>query len=89
MSLDSKISGVLGLGFPRLSSFNSSEATCTFSTLIQIGIFSSSPLVTPFINGLAQNGNLDYPIFGLSLTRNDDGTLALGWSQIFQLLLII
>ncbi|KAI5122287.1 hypothetical protein M0805_002367 [Coniferiporia weirii] len=59
--LGSEISGVLGMGFPRLSVF--------------------SPIVTnstPYINGLAQQGLLDYPMFGLSLTRDDDGTLTLG-----------
>ncbi|KAG0705700.1 acid protease [Suillus ampliporus] len=33
---------------------------------------------TPFFSTLAQQGILDYPIFGLSLTRNATGTLALG-----------
>lgn len=61
VSLDSKISGVLGMGFPRLSTFTSSVTNST-----------------PLVIGLAQNGLLEYPMFGLSLTRDDDGTLALG-----------
>ncbi|KAJ4477163.1 acid protease, partial [Lentinula aciculospora] len=55
------ISGILGLGFPRISTIN---ATSTNST--------------PFFPGLAQQGLLQYPLFGLSLTRNNTGTLSLG-----------
>lgn len=33
---------------------------------------------TPFFSTLAQQGILDYPIFGLSLTRNATGTFTLG-----------
>ena len=33
---------------------------------------------TPFVNGLAQQGLLEYPLFGLSLSRDDGGTIALG-----------
>lgn len=33
---------------------------------------------TPFFSTLAQQGILDYPVFGLSLTRNDTGTFTLG-----------
>ncbi|KAL5486005.1 hypothetical protein ACEPAI_7049 [Sanghuangporus weigelae] len=61
VSLDSDISGVLGIGFPRLSTF--------------------SPLYvnsTPFVSGFAQEGKLNYPLFGFSLTRDDSGTIALG-----------
>ncbi|THH09160.1 hypothetical protein EW145_g2211 [Phellinidium pouzarii] len=61
VTLESEISGVLGMGFPRLSAFPS--------------LISNS---TPFINGLAQQGLLDYPMFGLSLTRQSNGTLTLG-----------
>jgi len=35
-------------------------------------------LATPFFAGLAQQGQLAYPLFGLSLTRNETGTLAIG-----------
>ncbi|KAK0469787.1 acid protease [Desarmillaria tabescens] len=55
------ISGIFGLGFPRLSSFSN---TVTNST--------------PFFIRLAQQGVLDYPVFGLSLTRNDTGSLSIG-----------
>ncbi|EJD06572.1 acid protease [Fomitiporia mediterranea MF3/22] len=61
VKLDSDISGVLGMGFPRLSSFSSTAVNAT-----------------PFVNSLAQQGALDYPLFGLSLTRDDGGTIALG-----------
>jgi len=33
---------------------------------------------TPFFPSLAEHGLLDYPLFGLSLTRNASGTLTLG-----------
>jgi hypothetical protein len=33
---------------------------------------------TPFFAGLAQQGQLAYPLFGLSLTRNETGTIAIG-----------
>ncbi|KAJ6494796.1 aspartic peptidase A1 [Mycena vitilis] len=55
------VSGILGLGFPRLS-----------------GIPSSVSNSTPFFPSLAQRGILDYPLFGLSLTRNTTGSLSLG-----------
>ncbi|KAL0954964.1 hypothetical protein HGRIS_003894 [Hohenbuehelia grisea] len=61
VTLTDQVSGILGLGFPRLSSINS---TATNST--------------PFFVGLAQQGVLDYPLFGLSLTSNSSGTLTLG-----------
>ncbi|KAF5377326.1 hypothetical protein D9757_008001 [Collybiopsis confluens] len=61
VSLADNISGILGLGFPRISSIN---GTATNST--------------PFFPGLAQRGLLQYPLFGLSLTRNDTGSLSLG-----------
>ncbi|KAF5371826.1 hypothetical protein D9615_009576 [Tricholomella constricta] len=54
-------SGIMGLGFPRLSSISN---TVTNST--------------PFFVALAQQGLLDYPVFGLSLTRNETGTLSIG-----------
>ncbi|CAL1716742.1 unnamed protein product [Somion occarium] len=57
-----QVSGILGLGFPRLSQiFNSGLGNAT-----------------PFFSTMAQRGQLDYPLFGLSLTRNSSGTLALG-----------
>ncbi|EJF64945.1 acid protease [Dichomitus squalens LYAD-421 SS1] len=55
------VSGVLGLGFPRLSDIS--------------GTISNA---TPFFASLAQNGSLDYPVFGLSLTRDTSGTLTFG-----------
>ncbi|KAI5989635.1 acid protease [Pisolithus orientalis] len=61
VTLVDKISGILGLGFPRLSE-----------------IYASTANATPFFATLASQGILQYPIFGLSLTRNATGTLALG-----------
>ncbi|KAJ6619714.1 aspartic peptidase domain-containing protein [Mycena sp. CBHHK59/15] len=55
------VSGIMGLGFPRLS-----------------GIPNSVTNSTPFFPSLAQQGILDYPLFGLSLTNNASGTLTLG-----------
>ncbi|KAF8604261.1 acid protease [Ceratobasidium sp. AG-I] len=58
---DQQASGVLGLGFPRLS---------------QIGRAVGGAV--PPIARLAQQGALSYPLFGLSLHKNDTGTLSLG-----------
>ncbi|KAJ7903534.1 aspartic peptidase A1 [Mycena olivaceomarginata] len=55
------VSGILGLGFPRLSSI---PASVTNST--------------PFFPALAQQGVLDYPLFGLSLTNDASGSLSFG-----------
>lgn len=44
----------------------------------QSEISASAVNATPFFSTLAQQGVLDYPIFGLSLTRNATGTFALG-----------
>ncbi|KAG1866830.1 acid protease [Suillus subluteus] len=44
----------------------------------QSEISASAANATPFFSTLAQQGILDYPIFGLSLTRNATGTFALG-----------
>lgn len=55
------ISGVLGLGFPRLSQ-----------------IYNTTAHGTPFFSSLARRGIVDYPIFGIYLTRNASGTLSFG-----------
>ncbi|KAJ7707745.1 aspartic peptidase domain-containing protein [Mycena rosella] len=55
------VSGILGLGFPRLSSISRSVADSM-----------------PFFPSLAQQGILDYPLFGLSLTNDESGSLTLG-----------
>ncbi|KAI0367775.1 acid protease [Pilatotrama ljubarskyi] len=56
-----QVSGVLGLGFPRLSA-----------------IANNAVNATPFFATMAQNGQLDYPLFGLSLTRDSGGSLSFG-----------
>ncbi|KAG7089609.1 hypothetical protein E1B28_011275 [Marasmius oreades] len=56
-----QVSGILGLGFSRLSTIN---RTSTQSS--------------PFLATLVEKGLLDYPLFGISLTRNSPGTLTLG-----------
>jgi len=61
VTLNDQISGVLGLGFPRLSSISASVVNAT-----------------PFFATLAQQGQLSYPLFGLSLTRNASGSLTFG-----------
>lgn len=61
VTLNSDVSGLLGLGFPRLSSMSDS-------------VTNSSPLFSQ----LAQQGKLEYPLFGLSLNRFDNGSLTLG-----------
>lgn len=74
------VSGILGLGFPRLSGIPSSVTNCA-RFLAQINYASRSNFAskaTPFFPSLAQQGILDYPLFGLSLTRNASGSLSLG-----------
>ncbi|KAF8526310.1 acid protease, partial [Hysterangium stoloniferum] len=41
-------------------------------------IASTVPNAEPFLTTLVQSGQLAYPLFGLSLTRNTSGTLSLG-----------
>ncbi|KAJ7066923.1 aspartic peptidase domain-containing protein [Mycena amicta] len=60
LTLSDEVSGVLGLGFPRLSTISSASES------------------TPFFPTLAQNGLLDYPLFGLSLADGGSGSLTLG-----------
>ncbi|KAI6133594.1 acid protease [Pisolithus croceorrhizus] len=66
VTLVDEVSGILGLGFPRLSEIYASVAN------------GASWTSTPFFATLASQGILGYPIFGLSLTRNTTGTLAIG-----------
>ncbi|KAI0749774.1 acid protease [Daedaleopsis nitida] len=61
VSLVDQVSGVLGLGFPRLSSISNTLTNAT-----------------PFFATLSQNGDLDYPLFGLKLTRDTGGSLTFG-----------
>ncbi|PFH52961.1 hypothetical protein AMATHDRAFT_73786 [Amanita thiersii Skay4041] len=76
VTLTDQVSGIMGLGFPRLSS-----------------ISNSVPGSTPFFARLAQNGLLDYPLFGVSLTRNFSGAidssvvkdaLKINWNKVVQ-----
>lgn len=62
VSFVDQVSGIMGLGFPRLSTINAKASNAT-----------------PFFVQLAQQGQLDYPVFGVSLTRNASaGSLAVG-----------
>ncbi|KAF5326666.1 hypothetical protein D9619_004251 [Psilocybe cf. subviscida] len=61
VTLNDQTSGILGLGFPRLSSINNTALNST-----------------PFFSSLAQGAFLEYPLFGVSLTRNSSGSLSLG-----------
>lgn len=60
VSLTDSMSGILGMGFPRLSDI------------------SQAANAPPFFATLAQRGQLEYPLFGVSLTRNSSGSLTLG-----------
>ncbi|THH00207.1 hypothetical protein EW026_g2261 [Hermanssonia centrifuga] len=60
ITFDDDVSGILGLGFPRLSDISQSISSA------------------PYFAQLAQRGQLDYPLFGLSLTQNTSGSLTLG-----------
>lgn len=57
-------SGLLGLGFPKLSSFQNNNVT--------------NSTTAPFFATLAQKGLLEYPLFAFSLTRNNTGSLSFG-----------
>ncbi|KAJ7227150.1 aspartic peptidase A1 [Mycena pura] len=61
LTMTDDISGILGLGFPRLSSISASVNGST-----------------PFFSKLAQQGILEYPLFGVSLTKDARGSLSLG-----------
>ena len=67
------------MGFPRLSTFSSS-VNCESASfhLRSLELHVDPMIATPFVNSLAQDGVLEYPLFGVSLTRDDGGTLALG-----------
>jgi hypothetical protein len=60
VTLNDQVSGVLGLGFPRLSAFPSTVNA------------------TSYLSNLVQDGELTYPIFGVSLTNDDQGTISFG-----------
>ncbi|KAH9928301.1 acid protease [Fomitopsis serialis] len=61
VTLNDDISGVMGLGFPRLSTIASTAANAT-----------------PIFASMASQGLLNYPLFGLFLSRNETGSLTLG-----------
>ncbi|KAI9512034.1 acid protease [Russula earlei] len=62
VSFVDQVSGLFGLGFPRLSTVDGLVANAT-----------------PFFAKLAQQGQLDYPLFGVNLERNgSSGSLSLG-----------
>ncbi|KAJ7494699.1 hypothetical protein B0H11DRAFT_914217 [Mycena galericulata] len=71
------VSGILGLGFPRLSGIPSSVTNCACISRPEPR-FADAVEATPFFPSLAQQGVLDYPLFGLSLTNNASGSLSLG-----------
>ena len=77
VSLTSEVSGIMGLGFPRLSSIPSSVTNCELLVLFGNGTIHTTA-ATPFFAGLAQQGLLDYPLFGVSLTTNLSGSLTIG-----------
>ena len=78
VSLTDDVSGVLGLGFPRLSTIaEATNGTLHSRKHSKFLIFSTAQ---PYFATLAQKGQLDYPLFGLGLTRNSSGSLTLGMS---------
>jgi len=78
-----QISGVLGFGFPRLSRIYGTAAhgnRLSSARVLPNPYLKRSAIGTPFFSTLAQRGIVDYPIFGIYLTRNSTGTLSLGQS---------
>jgi hypothetical protein len=51
---------------------------CEFNLRSRNELLLSCKIATPFFATLAQQGSLEYPLFGLSLTRNTSGTLSIG-----------
>ncbi|KAG8763565.1 hypothetical protein FRC11_001766 [Ceratobasidium sp. 423] len=77
---DHEPSGVLGLGFPRLSQIGKSVPGGELPSLcIHLdSIIKLLNIAVPPVARLAQQGLLLYPMFGLSLRKDDTGTLSLG-----------
>ena len=44
----------------------------------ELQVFIGMNTATPFFANLSESGGLDYPLFGLSLTRDASGTLTFG-----------
>lgn len=84
VTLIDEVSGVLGLGFPRLSEIDA--ATPNGAWYVRGVCPHAYPFAavaaTPFLATLSQQGILDYPIFGLLLTLNSTGSLALGGAVV-------
>ena len=82
VSLTDSVSGVLGLGFPRLSVIQQSVNGQFCPVIERLCCMLSLAAAAPFFANLAQRGLVEYPLFGLSLTRNSSGSLTLGASAI-------
>ena len=80
VSLTDSVSGVLGLGFPRLSVIQQSVNGQFCPVIERLCCMLSLAAAAPFFANLAQRGLVEYPLFGLSLTRNSSGSLTLGAS---------
>jgi hypothetical protein len=80
ITFQESISGVIGLSFPRLSRITNTISTGESEHTHSANDISTraSILAIPFFASLAQQGLLSYPLFGLSLTRGNNGTLTLG-----------
>lgn len=78
VTFEDEVSGVLGLGFPRLSAIYNTVANGMAHFLESVSEITHFFSATPFFASLSQNGSLDYPVFGLSLTRDTGGSLTLG-----------
>lgn len=78
---EQEASGVLGLGFPRLSQIGKAVSGGKSTSIIIVDGKFNYDLAVPPVARLAQQGDLSYPMFGLSLRKNDTGTLSLGKSN--------
>jgi hypothetical protein len=78
VTMTDETSGIIGLGFPRLSSIDTSVTNCACLYIYYPNFLQPYQTATPFFVTLAQQGLLEYPVFGLSLTRNASGTLSIG-----------
>lgn len=86
ITLVNEVSGILGLGFSRQSEIYAKAANGMWfdvyhcKRILTSAVLHERVVATPFFSTLAEQGVLDYPVFGLSLTRNATGTLTLGKS---------
>jgi hypothetical protein len=54
------------------------QTVSCYTRIVLAPIQTLCPTATPFVSTLGAQGDLSYPLFGLSLTQNTTGSLAIG-----------